>query len=249
MENIQDFLVLDSIYGKFIINRHCSFQAEALVKTGRPHIQSELDTMLAIIDQLPADSVVVDAGANAGLVCIPIAQRIQTKRGHVYAFEPQRMIYYSLCGTVALNSIENLTVSNLGLGDRNTVMSLPCVDYSEAQDFGVISLLPKIDVGNVGNDITVISLDGFGLSRLDFLKIDVEGMEIDVLRGARKLVQAHQPWCWIEYWKVGERAIMAEFDGLDYTFYKIDALNLLCVPTVRWDLGKLKIHITHKSVI
>jgi len=40
---IANFTVLDSIYGKFIINRHCTFQAEHLVKTGVPHIQSELN--------------------------------------------------------------------------------------------------------------------------------------------------------------------------------------------------------------
>ena len=239
MENVPDFVVLESIYGKFIINRHCSFQAEALVKTGRPHIQAELDMMFAIIDQLPSDSVVVDAGANAGLVCVPVARRVQTKGGHVYAFEPQRAIYYALCGTVALNSIGNLTVYNMGLSNVNAVMSVPSVDYSVDQDFGMVSLLPKNDAGN---DIAVISLDGFGLNRLDFLKIDVEGMEIDVLRGAKELIQAHQPWCWIEYWKVSERAIMAEFCEIDYTFYKVDPLNLLCVPAGRWNREKLQIH-------
>jgi FkbM family methyltransferase len=239
MQNIPDFVVLESVYGKFIINRHCSFQAEALVKTGRPHIQAELDTMLAIVDQLPSDSIVVDAGANAGLVCVPVARRVQAKGGQVHAFEPQRAIYYALCGTVALNSIGNLTVHNMGLGQGNTVMSVPRVDYSVDQDFGTVSLLPRNDAGH---DIAVTSLDGFGLSRLDFLKIDVEGMEIDVLRGAQKLIQAHQPWCWIEYWKVGERAIIAEFRGLDYTFCKVDALNLLCVPAGRWNREKLQIH-------
>ena len=239
MENIPDFVVLESVYGKFIINRHCSFQAEALVKTGRPHIQAELDTMFAVVDQLPSDSVIVDADANAGLVCVPVAQRVQAKGGLVHAFEPQRAIYYALCGTVALNSIGNLTVYNMGLGQGNAVMSVPRVDYSVDQDFGTVSLLPKNDVDDV---IAVVSLDGLGLSRLDFLKIDVEGMEIDVLRGAQALIQAHQPWCWIEYWKVGERAIIAEFRGLDYTFYKVDALNLLCVPASRWNREKLQIH-------
>lgn len=239
MEPIPDFVVLQSVYGRLIINRHCSFQAEALIKTGRPHIQPELETIFAIIDQLPAKSVIVDAGANAGLVCVPVARRLQASAGYVYAFEPQRTIYYALCGTVALNSIENLAVYNMGLGSSNTIMSVPVVDYSKAQDFGMISLHPRNDAGN---DIPVISLDSFGLNRLDFLKIDVEGMEIEVLRGSMELIRTHRPWCWIEYWLVGEQAVMDEFNGLNYSFYRVDDLNMLCAPAQRWDREKLHIH-------
>jgi FkbM family methyltransferase len=240
MEKVSDFVVLESVYGKFIINRHCNLQAEALIKTGRPHIQAELDNMFLIIDQIPTDGVVVDAGANAGLVCVPVAQRLKEKGGKVHAFEPQQILYYALCGTVALNSLDNLTVYNMGLGNGNTMMTVPQVDYSVDQDFGTVSLLPE---GERGEEIAVTNLDSLGLNRLDFLKIDVEGMEIDVLQGAKELIRAHQPWCWIEYWITGVQPIMAEFAELDYTFYKIDALNLLCVPTSRWNREALQINV------
>ncbi|RBJ71712.1 FkbM family methyltransferase, partial [Pseudomonas sp. MWU12-2534b] len=67
-QTVRNFVVIDSIHGPFVINRHCAFQAEALIKTGRPHIQGELDTILHVIDQLPDDAIAVDGGANAGLV-------------------------------------------------------------------------------------------------------------------------------------------------------------------------------------
>ena len=68
-------------------------------------------------------------------------------------------------------------------------------------------------------------------------------MEIDALRGARRLIETHLPWCWIEYWKVGEAPIIATFAGLDYTFYRIDGLNMLCAepalgPTEADHLGR-----------
>ena len=116
-------------------------------------------------------------------------------------------------------------------------MKVPDVDYGQEADFGQASLVDGQADG--GTPTPVVRLDSLGLPRLDFLKLDIEGMEIDALRGARRLIETHLPWCWIEYWKVGEAPIIATFAGLDYTFYRIDGLNMLCVPNPRWDRQKL----------
>src|SRR3974390_183494 len=113
---VNNFTVIESIYGRFVINRHCQFHAETLIKTGYPHIQEELNKILTIVGSLPENCVVVDAGANAGFVCVPIAREILDRGGTVYAFEVQRMMYYALCGTTALNDLENLHVHNWALG-------------------------------------------------------------------------------------------------------------------------------------
>ena len=63
---VRNFVVIDSIHGPFVINRHCKRQAETLIKTGRPPIQDELDTSLQVIDQLPDDAIAVDGAAHAG---------------------------------------------------------------------------------------------------------------------------------------------------------------------------------------
>jgi hypothetical protein len=67
---VNNFTVLESVYGKFVLNRHCAYQADALIKTGYPHIEEELAKILSIIRSLPDGSVIVDAGANIGLVSI-----------------------------------------------------------------------------------------------------------------------------------------------------------------------------------
>ncbi|MBN3769886.1 FkbM family methyltransferase [Burkholderia sp. Se-20378] len=234
---VRNFVVIDSIHGPFVINRHCAFQAEALIKTGRPHIQGELDTILHVIDQLPDDAIAVDGGANAGLVCVPIAHRLRARGGCVYAFEPQRTLFHALGGTLALNQLDNLHLLNMGLASANGTMKVPDVDYGQDADFGQVSLVDAHAAG--GTPTPVVTLDSLGLPRLDFLKLDIEGMEIDALRGARRLIETHLPWCWVEYWKVGEAPIIATFAGLDYTFYRIDGLNMLCVPNPRWDRRKL----------
>ena len=113
---VNNFVAIDSEYGKIIVNRYCTYQAEYLIKTGRPHIQAELDVILKIILLLGDGAVVVDAGANVGLVTIPIAQAIHSSGGHVLAFEPQRMMSYALSGSAALNDLNNVIVFNKEIG-------------------------------------------------------------------------------------------------------------------------------------
>ncbi|MEP6942309.1 MAG: FkbM family methyltransferase, partial [Betaproteobacteria bacterium] len=61
----------------------------------------------------------------------------------------------------------------------------------------------------------------------------VEGMEVDVLDGGRRTITAFEPWCWVEYWIKGVDAIKRPFQGLDYDFYIMDKLNMLCTPRRR----------------
>lgn len=226
------------------MNRHCAYQAEALIKTGKPHIQEELDKILAIISTLPEESVTIDAGANVGLVSLPIAKAVAPKKGMVYAFEAQRMMSYALCGSAALNDLENLVVYNKALGSSAGVVNASKPDYGKPQDFGMFSLVGQN--ASAPDSIDVITIDSLNLPNLDFFKIDVEGMEIDVLKGARKSLENYQPWCWIEYWKVDVEELKAQFSGLEYRFYIMDKLNMLCVPQSR--LTNLAIQINAKEV-
>jgi FkbM family methyltransferase len=238
---LNNFTVLDSVYGRFIVNRHCAFQAEALVKTGRPHIDDELKKILTIVNGLPGECVVVDAGANIGLVSIPIAQAVKARGGIVHAFEAQRMMFYALCGAAALNDLENLFVWHRAVGAGPGAIAVPRVDYATPQDFGMVSLVAAPS-GEAGETVDLVAIDSLALPRLDFLKIDVEGMEISVLQGARGALQNHLPWCWVEYWKVDREEIKAQFAGLDYKFYLMDNLNMLCAPTERLAASKISIH-------
>jgi len=202
-----------------------------LIKTGRPHIQNELNKILSIIKDLPDGSVTVDAGANIGLVAIPIASFVRQSNGMVYAFEAQRMMSYALCGSAALNDLENLLIYNQALGATAGTLSAEKPDYAKAQDFGLFSL---VDQSSAQPDsIEVTTIDSLQLPRLDFLKIDVEGMEIDVLKGGQETLTSYQPWCWIEYWKNDIEDIKAQFSDLEYKFYIMDQLNMLCVPVTR----------------
>jgi len=241
MYQVNNFTVLESVYGRFIVNRHCAFQAESLVKTGHPHIQHELNNILALALNLPEHSVTIDAGANIGLVCVPVAQTVKAKGGTVHAFEIQRPLFYALCGTAALNDLLNLHVHQMGLGAAPSVLSLAAIDYGVAQDFGVVSLVRQ-STGGEREAVTITTIDALQLPRIDLLKVDVEGMEVDVLRGGRQMIETFQPWAWVEHWISGIEAIKEQFVGLDYKFYRMDDLNMVCAPLSRIKETQLQIN-------
>ena len=237
---VNNFTVIESAYGRFVVNRHCAYQAEHLIKTGLPHIQPELQNILGIVGSLAPECVIVDAGANIGLVAMPMAQAVKSRRGVVHAFEVQRMMAYALCGTAALNDLENLIVHHNGLGAAREVMRASKLNYSEPQDFGLFSLVDHTDAAEF-EAVEILVLDDLGLPRLDFLKIDVEGMEIKVLEGAHRMIAAFEPWCWVEYWKTGKDLIREQFKGLEYRFYVMDDLNMLCAPASRLQASQISI--------
>jgi FkbM family methyltransferase len=237
---MNNFIPLDSIHGKFIVNRHCSYQAETLIKIGATHIESELQKINAIIDTLGDGAIAIDAGANIGFVSIPLSNWLRPKGGVVHAFEVQRMLYYALCGSAALNDCDNLVNHNCGLGDIQKILKLPRQNYGAPKDFGMVTLKDQNVIGE-HDDVKIITIDSLNLCRLDFLKIDVEGMEIEVLIGARETIRKFRPWCWIEYWMVDKNLLKKEFENLDYEIYIMDSLNILCAPVEKLASSNLKV--------
>jgi FkbM family methyltransferase len=232
---VDNFVVLDSVYGKFIVPRTCLFQAETLVKTGRTHIESELANIFAIIDTLPDDAVIVDGGANAGFFTIPVAYKVNGSRARIIAFEPQRQLFQAVGGSLALNGYQHVFLHNCGLGSEPGIAELPAIDYGVAQDFGTVQLSDDTTVEEDGwmNDrvVDIASVDAMALPRLDFFKLDVEGYEVPALTGAFATIKRHRPWIWVEYFITGAEPIKQALSDLeDYEFYLVDYQNMLCAP-------------------
>jgi len=233
--NISNFVVLDSVYGKFIVARTCAFQAEALVKTGRTHIESELNNIFAILDTLPDNAVIVDGGANIGFFTIPVAHRTQDCGTRIISFEPQRQLFQALSGSLALNGYDHVYLHHCGLAAEPGIAQLPAVDYSVAQDFGTVQLSDQatVDEDNwmANRVVNVTSIDAMELSRLDFFKLDVEGYEVAALTGAIKTIKQYRPWIWVEYFITGTEPIKQALGELDqYEFLIVDYQNMVCAP-------------------
>lgn len=137
--------------------------------------------------------VVLDVGANIGTHTLFFAGAVGS-RGGVIAFEPQRLLFQTLCANMALNSITNVICRNNGVGVDSGIIRVPALDPEKVQNFGGLSLRGRTE----GEPVERIAIDGLDLKRCHFMKIDVEGMEIPVVAGAKETILRHRPTLYVE---------------------------------------------------
>jgi FkbM family methyltransferase len=206
-------------------------------KHKRTHIEEELSFLTRIVFWLDDNSVIIDGGANIGYVSIPIATQYKNKNLEIHAFEPQKMLFYALGGTVALNDLNNVTLHNKCLGAVSGKANIPEIDFSQKSDFGMVAV-SKDKEENV-REVDVVAIDDMNLRRLDFLKLDIEGYECEALRGGIETIKKYRPWIWIEYNLIGIDNIKKELaDISDYDYIVIDWQNMLLAPKERLDKVK-----------
>src|SRR6266404_6679365 len=153
--------------------------------------QSELDLLALILH--PGDAV-IDVGANLGTHTVGFAQKVGPT-GRVFAFEPQRVVFQMLCGNVALGGLLNVHATNAGLARQpGTSLAREIVDYDRPGNYGAVTYDSASPVPvEAGEPTTFMTLDQLPLERCRLLKIDVEGMELEVLQGGTNLIKATRP--------------------------------------------------------
>lgn len=220
-------IMLPTVHGPLLVNRHDTFQAEALLRTGRPHIEAEIATVLQIVEFLRPDAVAIDAGANIGLIAIPLARRLAAGGGVVHAFEPQRLVHGMLLGNIALSGLLNLQGHRMALGQESGSIRVPCHDPYVPANTGGVSLREGVATGD---DVPLARIDDFALDRVDLIKIDVEHMELDVLIGAAETIARDRPILWLEIWPEEYASVGAWLRNASYRLFVFDALNFLAMP-------------------
>jgi hypothetical protein len=244
MKKINNFTTVDTIYGKWIVSRNAQYHSETMIKTGVPIHPELAELMISIIDTLPDNCIIVDVGSNAGIFSIPFAYAVKDRGGVVYSFEVQKQLFQALCGTAVLNDLDNLNPFNHGLSDDHQTLKIPKVNYSESWDYGILSLVDQANIDKQHHDnIDVSPLDSFELERLDFIKIDIEGMEIQALNGARQTIEAHRPWAFIEYWNTDNTILKNWFKDMDYKLYRVGGADVLCCPNEKLSATTLKFNL------
>jgi FkbM family methyltransferase len=159
--------------------------------------------------------LVVEVGANIGAHTVFLARQVGP-RGAVIAFEPQRIIYQTLCGNLALNSIPNVHCFKVAVGAAPGSVFVPPINYWTVGNFGGVPLGGYTE----GESVPVVTLDSFDLDRCHFLKVDVEGMEEDVLRGAAGLIARNRPVLYVENDKPDKsQSLTRHIDSLGYQMY------------------------------
>jgi FkbM family methyltransferase len=152
--------------------------------------QGEIDLFTHLV---PPGAFVLDVGANIGAHTIPLAQ-LAGPGGMVLAFEPQPILCQILCANLAVNSITNTRTHALALGNHQGTCQIPILDYAASNNFGGISM----DMVDTGETVPMITLDDLQLDRVDFMKLDVEGFESQVLEGAKATIDRSRPVMYVE---------------------------------------------------
>jgi FkbM family methyltransferase len=141
---------------------------------------------------IPRGTTAVDVGANIGIHSL-VLSRCVGENGRVYSYEPSGSICEKLRENMALNGIQNVILRDVGVGANDTVQR-----FQPRQDEFNIGLGRFDASGPV--EVAVVKLDSDlrAGGRISLIKVDVEGMELDVIRGASAILAQHRPTLVIE---------------------------------------------------
>lgn len=201
----------------------------------------EILLLSRVLQSIGANTVFVDVGANIGNLSIALA-RVVGPHSLVQSSELQRIIFDVLTGSVALNCLLNVRCHNLALGDHESRVEISQYDYFSPMSFGSIEFgveQKKPLVQPRGHDpawighVALTTLDRFEFPRLDVLKIDDAGMEMDIFRGAQATIARCRQVLFFELLNVAKEALRTYLAGLDYIAADAGGANYLAVPTKR----------------
>ena len=201
----------------------------------------EVELALQLIEarkRLHGDGVVaIDGGANIGVHTIEWATAM-TGWGSVIAVEAQERIYYALAGNIAINNCFNAIAMHAAISSEPGIMQIPTPDYLVPSSFGSLELKPRAETEFIGQPIdyttskTVaiqrISIDALCLPRVDFIKLDVEGMELEALEGARQTIERSRPIFLVESIKAGRERLRGFLSECGYKVVEA-GINLLAI--------------------
>lgn len=162
------------------------------------------------------DGIVLDIGANLGSFTLPLAKANPHLTFH--SFEPQRIIYYQLCGNTLINGLDNVHCHNFGLSDERKRFDIELPDYSTEGNIGAFSIDKEVreneyecQTKGKTEPMVVFPLDDGRHQKVRLIKIDVEGHELEVIKGGIDTINGNnyppiifEAWNW-KPWYQGKR--------------------------------------------
>lgn len=199
-------------------------------------------------DIVKPSSTVIEVGANIGSHTVGLSKHLGP-RGLIYAYEPQRIVYQTLCANIALNSCTNVYCYEKAASNQYETIKIPNIRYDVEGNFGAV----EIQQFSEGADVEVVILDQHlaQLNQCQLLKVDAEGMEYQVLDGAKDLIDTHKPILYVEndrvmksqalielimsmgyklFWHITPMYSVNNFkQNTENIFPKISSFNMLCI--------------------
>ncbi|MBL4690187.1 MAG: FkbM family methyltransferase [Rhodospirillales bacterium] len=180
---------IDARYGRMLYNPNDRYIGRSLDLYGE-FSEGEVELFRQVIKP---NSIVLDIGANIGCHTVFLAQAMENT-GRVIAFEPQRLLFQILCANLALNSLFNVQCLNEAIGDTEGTVLVPFLNPADKLSFGSLELGRHSE----GETVKKITIDSLELPQCQFIKLDVEGMELMALAGARETISRCRPILYVE---------------------------------------------------
>jgi FkbM family methyltransferase len=155
-----------------------------------------------IKENIKPQDTCVDIGANIGTMSVFLSRHCNK----LYSIEPQSNIYLALCGNLFINQCNNVTPMNIAAFSENKSFSIASKEkldgwvgdihegYDKVKSFGSVSLEEKKD-----GDIKGKRLDEIIKEKVDFIKVDAEGGDLDALMGCQKIIENYSPHIIFEF--------------------------------------------------
>src|ERR1700680_4535056 len=174
-------------HGYFLVNRNDFYIGKSIEIYGE-HGEIESVFLQSLVKE--GDNV-IEGGANIGAHTISLAKAVG-QQGRIFAFEPQHACYALLQAQIALNQLGNIHAFNEGVGRIRGQLWMPMIDYAQLGTFGGVAMSNEKTSG--AEAVDVITLDEkLGDTSCALLKIDVEGMEEEVIQGGLNLIKGQRP--------------------------------------------------------
>jgi FkbM family methyltransferase len=240
-------------HGSMVLHRHDMYVGKSLKLYG----EFSPGEVALFARYLRPGMLAVDVGANIGALTVPMA-RLVGDTGAVIAIEPQRLTFQALNGNLALNSIRNTLTFQVALGAEEGTVTVPNLDPDHVNNFGALSLAADHPKGAI---VPLTTLDTLLGDACHFVKIDVEGMEREVLAGGVEMIAKCRPVLYVEndrdqhkagliddlkqfgyrlWWHNPPLYIPTNYKGVTENIFTIEdvpivSFNMLCLPTERTD--------------
>ena len=252
------FVLASSDHGTMIVNRldYRMVDAERGYGVGFQILQTaafDVAEVKLMVDLLAlrrkhfGDGVVaIDCGANIGVHTIEWAKAM-TGWGSVLAIEAQERIYYALAGNIAINNCFNAVAVHGAVSSESGILQIPNPNHAVSSSFGSLELRQRsgnefigqpIDYQNTVN-VRKLTLDEFSLPRVDLIKLDIEGMELEAIEGASRTIAASRPIMPVEKAKIDAAQLRRALETRGYEVIEA-GINVLAVHTSDGTLAEIR---------
>lgn len=226
-------MIIDTKHGRIKIHYSQDYISKMLIERGEYEWY-----VVDIVSKLCSEhstGIVLDIGANIGIVCLPIAK--QYSNYHIYAFEAQAHVAKMLEENIRLNNLKNISVHSYALGEKNSTLSIAHPKYNEAENIGAFSLDPYVieqsEIAKGHGDLIKIPvriLDDIQFSQpIRCIKLDVEGYEERILLGGLNTLKEHnyppivyELWAYNDWWKYNAVNLRKLLESLGYNIHTVN---------------------------